>query len=163
MKKTLMLIFAAGVLASCGDTSALEDELTNAMDEAIEEAKSVEEDSSDDSATSENDGTVYSVLEFHEMFSDDAASLKGKTVTIEGYYLNYNSQDNQDGSKQYMLSLFADDSFDFQGKKVFFIMATDDSSELNKLTQRSKVKITGKVTGEKFFEDPELEDAKLVK
>lgn len=154
MKKTLMLIFAAGVLASCGDTSALEDELTNAMDEAIEEAS----EASDSKAT----GDVMTVAELNKALEEDSESVTGKTITVEGYYLNYNSQKSNDGF-DYSISLYEDESCDFKGQKVFFFMDYDNADEMKSIPQNSKLKISGKVTGEKFFNSPEVADAKIVK
>ncbi|NVK63447.1 MAG: hypothetical protein HWE22_02625 [Flavobacteriales bacterium] len=152
MKKTLMLIFAAGVLASCGDTSSLGDELTNAMDEAIDEA----------SADSKATGDVLTVAELNKALEEDPESVTDKTITVEGYYLNYNSQKSDDGF-DHSISLYEDESCDFKGQKVFFFMDYDNADEFKGIPQNSKLKISGKVTGEKFFNSPEVADAKIVK
>jgi len=146
MKRTLLFLLAAGMLASCGDSASLQDELTNAMDEALDEASA----------------DVMTVAELNKALEEDPESVTDQTITVEGYYLNYNSQKSDDGF-DYSISLYEDESCDFKGQKVFFFMDYDNADEFKGIPQNSKLKISGKVTGEKFFNSPEVADAKIVK
>ena len=129
------------------------DETQAVKDEAVKE---------ETPASDAQSGKTYTVADFVDAYSKDKSAFKGQTVIVEGYYLNYNFQNDGTG-EQYSIMLYSDEACDFKGKKVYFMFGTATNEKDFSMPQYSKIKIQGKVTGEESFDDPKLVDAKIVK
>lgn len=164
MKKYLLILPLAALFAvfSCKVKKEGGDE---AVTTQTEETQAANEEASEEKAPASDTqpGKTYTVADFVDVYSKDKSALKDQVVIIEGYFLNFNEQTSGGSVEQYNVSLYADETCNFEGPKAFFIFSPDTDKKDFSLKQYSKVKIQGKVTGEEFFKEPKLVEAKIVK
>ncbi len=134
------------------------------------EADSKEEKSGEEQEESETTVSLedrnYKVEEFNNLYNENKDGLKGQTVTIEGFYMNYNKQkdaNSDDEEYEYNMTLYTDDSFDHDAAQVFFNMKENNKEQFKGIKQKDKITVKGKITGEEFFDAPRLEEGVIVK
>lgn len=171
IKTIIVATLLTGMLAvSCDNTESTTDventpekvEDNNVEKENIDELS--EENSSDSEAVELEDKT-YTVEDFVAIYNDNKEGVKGQTITIEGYYMNYNKQKdaNSDEEFEYNVTLYKDETFERKGAQVFFMMKSKDGDQFKGIKQKDKITITGVITGDDFFDAPKLEAGVLVK
>lgn len=143
------------------ESNAVENETetdSETMDEEVEpKEESVEMVSLED--------RTYKVEEFATIFDENKEGLKEQMITIEGYYMNYNKQKdaNSEDEYEYNVTLYSDESFDRDAPQVFFKMKSKDGDQFKGIKQKDKITVTGKITGDEFFDAPLLEEGVVVK
>ena len=172
MKKTLIILGMGVFLFSCNETAeTTENETTenNAVeiekeDDAAANNEEVETKEAPVEMVTLEDKT-YQVEEFATLFDENKAGLKEQVITIEGYYMNYNKQKdaNSDDEFEYNVTLYTDESFDRDAPQVFFKMKSKDGDQFKGIKQKDKITVTGKITGDEFFDAPLLEEGVVVK
>tara|TARA_R110002111_G_scaffold251395_1_gene315825 strand:+ start:125 stop:646 length:522 start_codon:yes stop_codon:yes gene_type:complete len=173
MKKTLIILGLGVFLFSCNETAeTTENETTEnnvVENEEDTDAEKMEEEVEEKEESVEMvslEDRNYKVEEFATMFDESKAGLKGQMITIEGYYMNYNKQKdaNSEGDEyEYNVTLYTDDSFDRDAPQVFFKMKSKDGDQFKGIKQKDKITVTGKITGDEFFDAPLLEEGVVVK
>lgn len=174
-----MILVVAALTFACNEATETEETTQNKNTEKEEssdiedEAKSEQDLDMESESDLENDveqvaleDRAYSVTEFNELYDESKEGLVGQTITIEGYYMNHNKQkdaNSSDEAYQYNLTLYKDESFNRDDIQAFFMMKTSDENQFDGITQKDKIKVSGKITGEDFFGAPLLEDGELVK
>lgn len=164
MKKVFSILPLAIVLFFACENKKSDDTKTASETEVPAEETSSEEKTEKSASAGSEAATAktYAVADFVDAYTKDKSALKGQTVIVEGYYLNYNSQNDGTG-EQYSIMLYPDEACDFKAKKAYFVFGADTDEKDLSMPQYSKIKIQGKVTGEESFNDPKLVEAKLVK
>jgi len=92
--------------------------------------------------------------------------LKGQTIAIEGFYMNYNKQkdaNSEDDEYEYNVTLYKDASFDRDAAQVFFKMKENNREQFKGITQKDKITVKGKIAGDEFFDAPIIEESVIVK
>lgn len=172
MKKTLIILGMGVFLFSCNETAeTTENETTEnnvVENEEDTDAEKMEEEVEEKKETVEMislEDRNYEVEEFTSIFEENKEGLLDQTITIEGYYMNYNKQKdaNSDEEYEYNVTLYSDETFDRDAPQVFFKMKSKDGEQFKGIKQKDKITVTGKITGDEFFDAPLLEEAVVVK
>ena len=172
MKKTLIILGLGVFLYSCNEgTEVTENETTESQEV---ESKMEDEVTDEEEETEVKEPVVmvdledrnYKVEEFVTIFEENKEGLKDQTITIEGYYMNYNKQKDANSDEEeyeYNVTLYTDDSFDRDAPQVFFKMKSKDGDQFKGIKQKDQIVVTGKITGDEFFDAPLLEEGVVVK
>lgn len=173
MKKTLIILGLGVFLCSCNEaTEATENETTESQE--VESKEESDVTTEDETVETEKEETVemidledrtYQVEEFVTMFNENKEGLKEQTITIEGFYMNHNKQKdaNSDDEYEYNVTLYTDESFDRDAPQVFFKMKSRDGEQFKGIKQKDQISVTGKITGDEFFDSPMLVEGVVVK
>lgn len=174
MKKTLIILGLGVFLYSCNETTEATENETTESQEVESETENDAKTTEDENSETENSETVemidledrnYQVEEFVAMFNENKEGLKEQTITIEGFYMNHNKQKdaNSDEEYEYNVTLYTDESFDRDAPQVFFKMKSKDGDQFKGIKQKDQISVTGKITGDEFFDSPMLEEGVVVK
>ncbi len=172
MKKTLLILGLGVFLYACNDSAKTEDKKGGEAEKPKTEKKEQQESKKDtekkeepSKASVELEDRAYTVEEFAEMYAANKAGLKGQSITIEGFYMNHNKQKaaNSDDEYEYNVTLYKDESFDRDAAQAFFKMKSNNGDQFDGIKQKDKIKVTGKITGDEFFDAPLLEEGVIAK
>ena len=173
MKKTLIILGMGVFLFSCNEATESTENETTANKEVETETENDADENDEDAEPKEAavemvtlEDKTYKVEEFATMFDENKAGLKDQVITIEGYYMNYNKQKDANSDEEeyeYNVTLYTDESFDRDAPQVFFKMKSKDGDQFKGIKQKDKITVTGKITGDEFFDAPLLEEGVVVK
>lgn len=171
MKKTLIILGLGVFLYACNETTEVTEKETtesqevesNMEDEVTDEEEETEVEESVEMVSLEDRN--YKVEEFVTIFDENKEGLVEQTITIEGYYMNHNKQKdaNSDDEYEYNVTLYSDETFDRDAPQVFFKMKSKDGDQFEGIKQKDQIVVTGKITGDEFFDAPLLEEGVVVK
>jgi len=65
------------------------------------------------------------------IYQDNKEGVKGQTITIEGYYMNYNKQKDANSNEEfeYNVTLYKVETFERKGPQVFFMMKSKEGDQ----------------------------------
>ena len=173
INKFIVASMVVGLLTvSCNNAESTTDEENTDNTAKTEQEADIETDEVDETANEESseatlelEDRTYTVEEFAKIFEESKDAIAGQTVSIEGYYMNYNKQKdaNSDEDFQFNVNIYQDESFDRDGAQAFFIMKDGNADQFKGIKQKDKIVISGKITDKDFFGAPRLEEGVIVK